>query len=111
MLRRQFVSCLPTAWNEKPRSAKIRCSTSASVTLQFQAPDSVAETIRELADMAPAQLHAYSAAQGLESTRAAIAENLNKRFGTHYTADNLYLTMGAAACLSGLLHGAHQAGR
>lgn len=64
------------------------------------APDSVAETIRELADMAPAQLHAYSAAQGLESTRMAIAENLNKRFGTHYTADNLYLTMGAAACLS-----------
>ena len=64
------------------------------------APDSVAETIRELADMAPAQLHAYSATQGLESTRAAIAENLNKRFGTHYTADNLYLTMGAAACLS-----------
>lgn len=64
------------------------------------APDSVAETIRELADMAPAQLHAYSAAQGLESTRAAIAENLNKRFGTHYTADNLYLAMGAAACLS-----------
>ena len=64
------------------------------------APDSVAETIRELADMAPAQLHAYSAAQGLESTRTAIAENLNKRFGTHYTADNLYLTMGAAACLS-----------
>lgn len=64
------------------------------------APDSVAETIRELADMAPAQLHAYSAAQGLKSTRTAIAENLNKRFGTHYTADNLYLTMGAAACLS-----------
>lgn len=64
------------------------------------APDSVAETIRELADMAPVQLHAYSAAQGLESTRTAIAENLNKRFGTHYTADNLYLTMGAAACLS-----------
>ena len=64
------------------------------------APDSVAETIRELADMAPAQLHAYSAAQGLESTRAAIAENLNKRFCIHYTADNLYLTMGAAACLS-----------
>lgn len=64
------------------------------------APDSVAETIRELADMAPAQLHAYSAAQGLESTRTAIAENLNKRFGTHYTADNLYLTIGAAACLS-----------
>lgn len=64
------------------------------------APDSVAQTIRELADVPPAELHAYSAAQGLESTRAAIAENLNKRFGTSYTADNFYLTMGAAACLS-----------
>ena len=64
------------------------------------APDSVAQAIRELADVPPAELHAYSAAQGLESTRAAIAENLNKRFGTSYTADNFYLTMGAAACLS-----------
>lgn len=64
------------------------------------APDSVAQAIRDLAEVEPAQLHAYSAAQGLESTRAAIAENLNKRFGTSYTADNFYLTMGAAACLS-----------
>jgi aspartate aminotransferase len=64
------------------------------------APASVAETIRELADVPPAELHAYSAAQGLESTRSAIAQNLNKRFGTNYTADNFYLTMGAAACLS-----------
>ncbi|WP_251197469.1 pyridoxal phosphate-dependent aminotransferase [Anaerotardibacter muris] len=64
------------------------------------APDSVAQAIRDLADVPPAELHAYSAAQGLESTRAAIAENLNKRFGTSYTADNFYLTMGAAACLS-----------
>ena len=64
------------------------------------APDSVAEAIRDLSLVPPAQLHAYSAAQGLESTRAAIAQNLNDRFGTAYTADNLYLTMGAAACLS-----------
>jgi aspartate aminotransferase len=64
------------------------------------APASVAEAIRELADMPPAELHAYSAAQGLESTRQAIADNLNERFATSYSADNLYLTMGAAACLS-----------
>lgn len=64
------------------------------------APDSVARAIRELSELPPQELHAYSAAQGLESTRRAIAENLNRRFGTSYTADNLYLTMGAAACLS-----------
>lgn len=64
------------------------------------APAKVAETIRALADMEPAALHAYSSAQGLDSTRAAIAENLNKRFGTDYTADNFFLTTGAASCLS-----------
>lgn len=64
------------------------------------APASVATAIRELADMPPAELHAYSPAQGLESTRQAIADNLNDRFGTSYSADDLYLTMGAAACLS-----------
>lgn len=64
------------------------------------APDSVAATIKELAEMEPAALHAYSAAQGLESTRAAIAANLNERYGTNYTADNLYLSTGAASCLS-----------
>lgn len=64
------------------------------------APASVAAAIRELADVPPAELHAYSAAQGLESTRQAIADNLNERFGTSHSADDLYLTMGAAACLS-----------
>lgn len=64
------------------------------------APAKVAETMHELADMPPAELHAYSAASGLDSTRQAIANNLNKRFGTNYASDNLYLTMGAAACLS-----------
>lgn len=63
------------------------------------APDSVAEAIRDLSNMPPAQLHAYSPASGLDSTRTAIAENLNARFGTSYTKDNFYLTLGAAACL------------
>lgn len=64
------------------------------------APDCVAEVIRDLTDMPAADLHAYSPAQGLESSRAAIAASLNKRFGTSYSSDNFYLTMGAAACLS-----------
>lgn len=64
------------------------------------APEKVAETIRALADEPAAQLHAYSHASGLDSTKAAIAENLNRRYGTSYTGDNFYLTVGAAACLS-----------
>lgn len=64
------------------------------------APAKVADTIRALADVPPAQLHAYSEAAGRAQTRTAIAESLNRRYNTNYTADNLYLTMGAAACLS-----------
>lgn len=63
------------------------------------APDKIAQTIRELADMPAAELHAYSASVGLESTRQAVADNLNKRYGTSYAPHNFYMTMGAAACL------------
>ena len=64
------------------------------------APDKVAKTMHELADMPPAQLHAYSPASGLDETKTAIAGNLNRRFGTDYAAKNFYLTTGAASCLS-----------
>ena len=64
------------------------------------APDKVAKTMHELADMPPAQLHAYSPASGLDETKTAIADNLNRRFGTDYAAKNFYLTTGAASCLS-----------
>ena len=50
--------------------------------------------------MPPAELHAYSPSSGWDDAKAAIADNLNRRFGTDYAAKNLYLTMGAAACLS-----------
>ena len=40
------------------------------------APDKVAKTMHELADMPPAQLHAYSPASGLDETKTAIADNL-----------------------------------
>jgi len=63
-------------------------------------PPAIAETIRELVEMPPQKLHAYTPAQGAEAPRAAIAANLNRRFGTAYGADDLYLTAGAAASLS-----------
>lgn len=68
------------------------------------APEKVAQTMHELADWPPAELHAYSASVGLESTRQAIADNLNRRYGTSYEPHNFYMTMGAAACLSCCIH-------
>jgi aspartate aminotransferase len=65
------------------------------------APDCVNETIRELTESLDSiSLHGYTSAQGDEVTRQAIADYLNKTHGTHFRADNFYMTMGAAASLS-----------
>lgn len=50
-------------------------------------------------------LHGYTSAQGDPEARAAIAADLNRRFGTAYGADELYLTVGAAAALTCCFHG------
>ena len=50
-------------------------------------------------------LHGYTSAQGDGEARTAIAADLNRRFGTSYTADELYLTVGAAAALTCTFHG------
>ncbi|MCQ2511144.1 MAG: pyridoxal phosphate-dependent aminotransferase [Lachnospiraceae bacterium] len=64
------------------------------------APAEVNETIKELADCGNDYwLHGYSSAQGDAETRAAIAANLNERFGTKFHKDNFYITCGAAASL------------
>ncbi len=44
-------------------------------------------------------LHSYTSAQGAPETRKALADDLNRRFGTNYDADCFYLTAGAAAAL------------
>ena len=64
------------------------------------APQSVKETIRELLDRRDdVYLHGYTSAQGDAETRAAIAEDLNRRYGTRFHQDNFYMTCGAAASL------------
>ena len=45
-------------------------------------------------------LHGYSPNNGWESTRAAIADNLNKRFDAGATADDLILTAGCAGAIT-----------
>lgn len=65
------------------------------------APKEVQEAIIDLTkNEKPQAVHSYSPGNGFESTRQAIAENLNKRYGTDYDASNLYMTCGAAASLS-----------
>jgi aspartate aminotransferase len=65
------------------------------------APDSVQQAICDIINTQnPAAVHGYTSAQGTEDSRTAIAESLNARFGTDYSAKNLYLTVGAAASIS-----------
>lgn len=71
------------------------------------APDCVTRTARQLFDeLDPVLLHGYTSAQGDFDVRTKIAASLNRRFSTAYHAENLYLTVGAAAalccCLKGL---------
>ncbi len=63
------------------------------------APEAVKQAFIEALETPAVELHGYTPAQGLHSTRAAIAESLNARFGTAYDASMLYMTMGAAAAL------------
>lgn len=58
-----------------------------------------AELARLIADEDPVFLHGYTSAQGDYSVRAAIADNINARYGTNLNADCLYMTCGAAASL------------
>lgn len=64
------------------------------------APDAVREAILAEAAGDPVVLHGYTSAQGAADVRKALADDLNRRFGTDYTGDSLYLTAGAAAALS-----------
>ena len=69
------------------------------------APDCVDETIRRLTEELDCiRLHGYTSAQGDVETRTAIAEFLNQTHGTAFTANDLYITMGAAASLSIAFH-------
>ena len=65
------------------------------------APDCVNEALIDLIKNTDSvKLHGYSSAQGDASVRKTIADYINSRFGTTVTADNLYMTTGAAAALS-----------
>ena len=53
----------------------------------------------------PVALHGYTSAQGDGEARQLLADGLNARFGTAYSPDDLYLTVGAAAALCCVFRG------
>ena len=65
------------------------------------APDEVRVAIERALTLPSTQLHGYTPAAGLPDVRATIAASICRRFGDGAAAaDGLYLTCGAAACLS-----------
>ena len=68
------------------------------------APDSVREAIVELVNTTdPTVLHGYMSNAGFEDVRQTIAESLNRRFDTKFSAKNLIMTVGAASGLNVIL--------
>ena len=65
------------------------------------APDCVREAIVDLANNEdPVILHGYMNNAGFEDVRETIAQSLNRRFGTDFSAKNLIMTVGAASGLN-----------
>ena len=65
------------------------------------APAAFNSAIKELVDETdPLVLHGYMENAGYTDVRAAIAENLNKRFGTKFDYHNVTMTVGAAGGLN-----------
>ncbi len=69
------------------------------------APESVKKAIMELLDEEdPVVLHGYTNSNaGYEDVRQAVAESLNERFQTAFSANNITMTVGAAGGLNVIL--------
>ena len=69
------------------------------------APPAVNETALRILTQQSDTIHCYTSAQGDAGVRKLLADNLNSRFGTAYTPDNFYVTVGAAAALCCVFRG------
>ena len=69
------------------------------------APEAFTATLKKLiAETEPTALHGYTSAAGDPSVRAKIAESIRERFCAGASAENIYMTCGAAASLTISLH-------
>jgi len=69
------------------------------------APDAVNETAMRILREQPETIHCYTSAQGDAGVRQRFADSLNRRYGTAYTGDEFYVTVGAAASLCCVFRG------
>ena len=69
------------------------------------APEAVNETAIRILKENPDVIHCYTSAQGDAGARQRFADSLNRRFGGDYTADQFYITVGAAASLCCVFNG------
>ncbi len=68
------------------------------------APDEVKEAIIDIIQNEdPLYVHGYMSNAGFPETRTAVAENLNRRFGTSFSMNNIIMTVGAGSALNILL--------
>lgn len=58
------------------------------------------EMIRLLREEDPMTLHGYSPSLGITSVREAVAASLSERFGLPYTAEDIFMTSGAAGAIA-----------
>ena len=65
------------------------------------APEKIKEAIKEILDEEdPVFVHGYMSNAGFPHVRKAIADNLNQRFGTNFSEENLIMTVGAGSGLN-----------
>ena len=63
-------------------------------------PQFTESMVRLLQTQEPVALHGYSPTLTIPAVRAAVAENLNRRFGMAYTAGHIFMTTGAAGAIA-----------
>lgn len=67
-------------------------------------PEEVKQAIIDiLKEEEPNTLHGYMSNSGYEDVRQTIADNINKRFDTHFSLENIIMTVGAAGGLNVIL--------
>ena len=64
------------------------------------APHEVKDALLKLLEEPAEVLHSYSPASGDPKAKQMLAESVNRRFRTHFSGDNFYMTVGAAASLN-----------
>lgn len=66
-----------------------------------EAPEEVKKAIIEIVQQEkPGAIHSYMNNSGYEDVREAVAQHLNKKFGTAFNAHNILMTVGAAGGLN-----------